>query len=54
MKDLVNRKQLAEHYNVSYSTIQKWKKKGIPCIQLPTGKVMYDLEQVEAWLLGKK
>lgn len=53
MKDLVNRKQLAEHFNVSYSTIQKWRKRGIPYIQLPTGKVLYNIDEVEAWLLGK-
>lgn len=54
MKELLNRKQLAEHYSVSYSTIQKWKLRGLPCIALSTGRVMYDLDKVEAWLLGKE
>lgn len=53
MNNLLNRKELAEYFNVNVTTIHVWRKKGMPFIELATGRVMYDLQAVESWLLGK-
>lgn len=53
IRGYMNRKQLAEHFGVHTSTIYRWLTKGCPSHKLATGKVVYNLEEVEKWMLEK-
>lgn len=53
MKDLLNRKELAEYLGVNVTTVHVWRTKGMPHIRLVTGRILYDPVEVEKWLLGK-
>ena len=50
----MTRKEIAEYLGVNVATINKWLKIGMPYIQLASNRKLYDKEEVEKWLLGKK
>ena len=51
-KDIINKTQLAEKYQVSKQTIQRWQRMGMPVIQFNNFNG-YDVEQVDNWLHEK-
>lgn len=54
-KNYLNRKEVAAYFNVNPATVHRWKTElGCPSIKLATGRVVYDLEKVEAWLFRRQ
>lgn len=51
-EELVNAKQLAEILNVTRTTIYRWKKQGLPCIEFSTGTSRFRMSEVLAWQAG--
>lgn len=50
----MTRKQLAEYFKVNPATIHRWKcSLGMPYHKLATGRIVYNLEEVERWMLEK-
>ena len=48
MTPLKTRNELAEYFQVSPITIDRWKAKGMPCIVIG-GSTRYDIEKVIDW-----
>jgi phage terminase Nu1 subunit (DNA packaging protein) len=50
--DLINRDQLADHFKISVSSADRWRKLGCPFHTLPPGNrlVRYRISEVQAWL----
>lgn len=52
-KQLLERKELAEYYQVHLSTVDRWKSIGCPSIQVVKGLrhvTLYDLNEVKKWM----
>lgn len=47
----VTGRRLAEHFQVSVRTVQRWKAQDLPCIDRG-GTVRYRISEAEAWLPG--
>jgi len=53
-KKMMGRKEIAELYGVSYSTIVAWVKAGMPEYRPAGGWPMYDPDEVDAWVRSQK
>ena len=50
---MLTKKELAKELKVSLITIERYMKKGIPFIKTPTGRVRFEIENVNKWLKGE-
>lgn len=46
--------QLADKYNVSKSTVDKWLKQGIPVLRLGYRTLRFEAEVVDMWLKDRQ
>ena len=51
---IYNVSDLARNFNISRMTVYRYIKKGMPCKKSPTGRYVFDYEEVENWLKGVK
>jgi len=50
---MLTREEIAHEFNVHVNTIDKWRKLGMPVIQV--GRyIRFEVEDVKAWLKGEK
>lgn len=49
---MFTKQELAEYLKVTIPTIDRYMKKGMPYIKLPTGTVRFDISEVEKWIKG--
>jgi len=47
---MIDKKQLANELGVTPRTIDRYRKKGMPCINMPTGTIRFELSEVLKWL----
>lgn len=52
MKEYSTKKEIAQFLKVSESTVDRWRKEGLPCIKVQR-KVLFKKEEVEKWLKEK-
>jgi phage terminase Nu1 subunit (DNA packaging protein) len=46
--------RLADYFQVSERTIERWQSAGMPCLRMPLGRtVRYRVSSCEAWLEGR-
>jgi phage terminase Nu1 subunit (DNA packaging protein) len=45
----VTARRLADHFQVSVRTVQRWKARGLPCLDVG-GTVRYRISDAESWL----
>ena len=52
LSDFVDEATLAAQFNVDRSTLYRWRrrKKPLPHLQLPSGRILYDAKEVKRWL----
>lgn len=53
-KQLLTTKQLMEKLQVSRSSLNRYKVKGMPFIRISHNVVRYDYEEVDAWIREQK
>lgn len=53
-KQLLSKKQLADHLQVSEVTIDRWRKQGMPWTKAGVKLIRFDLEQVNDWLQSRE
>ena len=46
---LFTQKEMAERQHVSVSTFKKWRKMGLQSASSPSGKLLFDLNEVNKW-----
>lgn len=51
---MLSRKELALFLNVTDRTIDNYRKKGMPFIQLPSGTIRFNKDEVLEWLRKEK
>lgn len=47
---IMNQEELLQHLNVTYQTLWRYKKLGMPCIPMGGKQTFYDVDKVEAFL----
>lgn len=48
--DILNKRELVAVLGISRATIQRWLRKGLPCVHYANNLLGFDLKAVEAWL----
>ena len=47
--------EMAEYFGVNKATISRWyNKKGLPAHRSPIGRLIFNVEEVEEWLVSEK
>lgn len=50
VNNLLSKQQLSEHLQVSVTTIDRWRKQGLPCTRVGVKLIRFDLSEVNEWL----
>ena len=51
---MITKKELAKELKVSVITVDRHMKIGMPYIKTPTGRVLFEIDEVIKWLKGGK